>query len=223
MTVGQIRARKAHAKEQRAAEFLAAAHRLVAERGWRGFTMADVAQRVGLAKGTLFLYFPTKEGLGVALVQQLLAEWFDDFDQRLGRVRAPASALRVARQMADSIVPRKELVALLAMLGNILEYNVDAATAERFKSWLLQRMVLTGALLEKVLPFLPSNGGTRLLVHLHALVVGLHQHAEPAPVVAQVLMTPALQPLRIDFGQELVFSARALIEGLRAMHSEEEQ
>ena len=75
----------------------------------------------------------------------------------------------------------------------------------------------TGALLEKTLPFLPSDGGARLLLHLHALVIGLYPHACPSDVVARALRHPGLELLRLDFPTELRVSTRALIEGMRAL------
>src|SRR5687768_6933216 len=122
------RARKLEDKAARARGMLEGALALYRERGFAGFTMADVAHRAGVAKGTLFLYFPTREVLGVALAQELLGAWFDDFDARLGRLRGSVSAARLARQFGESIAGRGELVALLALLGSLLEQNVDEAT-----------------------------------------------------------------------------------------------
>lgn len=48
---------------------LAAANRLLAEKGYQGMTMDDVANRVGIAKGSVYQHFKSKEELiGVALV-----------------------------------------------------------------------------------------------------------------------------------------------------------
>ena len=61
------RARKVEHKQARAKDILDAALALYRARGFAAFTMADLAAEVGLAKGTVFLYFPTKEALGLAL------------------------------------------------------------------------------------------------------------------------------------------------------------
>lgn len=210
------RARRAEHKEARSNDLLDAALDLYRERGFSGFTLADVAGRTGLAKGTLFLYFPTREALGLGLVERLLGAFLDDLDAKLGRLRAPTSPSRMARQFAEACADHPDLVGLLAILGTLLEHNIEEATALRFKRWLVGRMVLTGALLEKALPYLPQGGGARLLMQLHALVVGLHLQLPTSPVMARVLASPGMEPLRIDLVQELQFSARALIEGLRA-------
>ena len=48
---------------------LEATHRLLAEKGYQGMTMDDLATRVGIAKGSLYQHFKSKEELiGAALV-----------------------------------------------------------------------------------------------------------------------------------------------------------
>lgn len=51
-----------------AARLLAAARDLLVGRGARGFTVADVAKRAHVGKGTVYLYWPTKEDLLVGLI-----------------------------------------------------------------------------------------------------------------------------------------------------------
>jgi len=59
------------AKAQRREELLAAARRVFAARGFRGTTIADIAEEAGIALGTIYLYFPSKEEVFAALTQQL--------------------------------------------------------------------------------------------------------------------------------------------------------
>jgi len=59
------------AKAARREEILAAARRVVAARGLRGTTIADMADEAGIALGTIYLYFSSKEAVFAALSQQL--------------------------------------------------------------------------------------------------------------------------------------------------------
>lgn len=43
--------------------------------GYAATKMTDIAEEAGLAKGTLYLYFKSKEQLTLALMQSLFAEW----------------------------------------------------------------------------------------------------------------------------------------------------
>ncbi|MFB7515268.1 TetR/AcrR family transcriptional regulator [Streptomyces sp. NPDC056144] len=56
--------------EERRAEILRAALEVIAERGYRGATLGSVAERVGLTQQGLLHYFPTKEALLVAVLEE---------------------------------------------------------------------------------------------------------------------------------------------------------
>ncbi|KPI14148.1 transcriptional regulator, TetR family [Actinobacteria bacterium OK006] len=56
--------------EERRAEIVRAALEVIAERGYRGASMASVAERVGLTQQGLLHYFPTKEALLVAVLKE---------------------------------------------------------------------------------------------------------------------------------------------------------
>ncbi|MFF9144457.1 TetR/AcrR family transcriptional regulator [Streptomyces sp. NPDC014861] len=55
---------------ERRAEILRAALEVIAERGYRGATLGSVAERVGLTQQGLLHYFPTKEALLVAVLEE---------------------------------------------------------------------------------------------------------------------------------------------------------
>jgi TetR/AcrR family transcriptional regulator len=57
-------------KEARPGELLAAALDLFVEKGYAATRAEEVAQRAGVSKGTLFLYFPSKEELFKAVVRE---------------------------------------------------------------------------------------------------------------------------------------------------------
>jgi len=57
-------------KDARPAELLAAALDLFVERGYAATRLDDVAKRAGVSKGTVYLYFPSKEELFKAVVRE---------------------------------------------------------------------------------------------------------------------------------------------------------
>jgi TetR/AcrR family transcriptional regulator len=56
---------------------LAAAESVFAERGFGGATMAEIAARAGVPKPNVHYYFPTKERLYRAVIEQVLTAWLD--------------------------------------------------------------------------------------------------------------------------------------------------
>jgi AcrR family transcriptional regulator len=68
VTPDTVSARKRR-KEARPSELLEAALSLFVERGFAGTRSEEVAQRAGVSKGTLYLYFPSKEDLFKAVIR----------------------------------------------------------------------------------------------------------------------------------------------------------
>ncbi|MFF7181328.1 TetR family transcriptional regulator [Streptomyces sp. NPDC008121] len=56
--------------EERRADIVRAALEVIAERGYRGASLGSVAERVGLTQQGLLHYFPTKEALLVAVLEE---------------------------------------------------------------------------------------------------------------------------------------------------------
>ncbi len=71
-------------KDARPGELLAAATELFIERGFAATRVDEVAARAGVSKGTLFLYFPSKEELLKSVVREHLgsrfAQWSVEID-----------------------------------------------------------------------------------------------------------------------------------------------
>jgi AcrR family transcriptional regulator len=196
------RARTSEDKEQRRRAILDAARALFAERGLAGFAMTEVAERAGVVKGTLYLYWPTREELLLSALEELLWQWLDELDGRLDDARVPAPPRKLAALVCDSLASYEPLGRLLAVLQTVLEHNVARASIVRFKSELLVRMAATGARLERHLP-LRDGHGVRVLLHLNALLVGMVQMADSAPLVKEVLSQPALTALEVELPREL--------------------
>lgn len=55
-------------------QILTIAQRLVQQRGFNGFSYADIAKEVGIRKASLHHHFPSKADLGVALIQAYTAQ-----------------------------------------------------------------------------------------------------------------------------------------------------
>lgn len=210
------RARKAGQKQQRRQAILDAAWEMYQTTPYESLAMASVAERVGLAKGTMYLYFATKEELFLALAERELSAWFGELDARLSEERPAWDIPAVVEIACATLDARPGLTRLLAILSTVLERNIDLETAIRFKRMLMALMARTGALLERRLPFLAPGDGMRMLLRSHALIVGLRHLADPAPIVREALRQPDLAPFTIDFTAELRASMTALLLGMRA-------
>jgi AcrR family transcriptional regulator len=67
-----MRMRRIAAREDVADLILDAADRLLASRGYRGLTMEELAEQVGIGKGTIYLHFRSKEELVLAHIDRIV-------------------------------------------------------------------------------------------------------------------------------------------------------
>jgi len=72
---------KKHQFDAREEAILDAVNSLLSEKGFDLMTMDDVADRVGIAKGSLYKHFSSKEKLAAAALTRLLRETSDELDR----------------------------------------------------------------------------------------------------------------------------------------------
>jgi TetR/AcrR family transcriptional regulator len=70
-------------KDARPGELLAAALDLFVEKGFAATRAEEVAQRAGVSKGTLFLYFASKEELFKAVVRENISSHYPDWHEKV--------------------------------------------------------------------------------------------------------------------------------------------
>jgi TetR/AcrR family transcriptional regulator, transcriptional repressor for nem operon len=73
-----------------AGQILDVAERLVQERGYNGFSYADVAEELGMSKAALHYHFPGKAELGEALIERYAGRFSDALagvDERMSDAR----------------------------------------------------------------------------------------------------------------------------------------
>lgn len=77
----EVAAKRERRKEARPGELLDAALDLFVEKGFAATRSEEVATRAGVSKGTLFLYFPSKEELFKAVVRANISGRFKEWNQ----------------------------------------------------------------------------------------------------------------------------------------------
>jgi AcrR family transcriptional regulator len=204
-------------KQARRQMLIDAAWELFQTQPYEEVSIAEVAEAAGLAKGTVYLYFQTKEELFLAIQEQQFETWFDALDARLRELAGCGDVEQVAGLVCRSLAERPAMARLFAILHPILERNVGYQAALRLKQTLLEHLASTGALLEACLPSLAPGWGVQFGLWFYAFVLGLQQLANPAPVVREVIeREPGMAAFDIDFSGQCAEVTAALLYGLQA-------
>lgn len=177
-------------------------------------SVISIAQQAGLAKGTVYLYFQTKEEIFLSLLEQEFHGLLQTLREQLGVVAdgmadADMSAdqrAAFARQLIAGILAYLDahpaFLRLDAMTYSVLEQNLSEAFLRDFKIGLTLALNNTGSALDKALQ-LPAGRGTSLLLRSHALIRGLWQSLDYPEHLRKLLEAPEFAAIRPDFRTEL--------------------
>jgi TetR/AcrR family transcriptional regulator, cholesterol catabolism regulator len=134
--------RPAVSREEKVGEILALAEQRLREGGYEALSVAGIARELGLAQNAIYWYFPSKDHLFVAALEQMLREiaarkpsrevgeverilWFTDQFQALSDLRGAMNERARSSQVVADFV--EQLDALLSrMLSNALRDHVPA-------------------------------------------------------------------------------------------------
>ena len=207
-----IRQRAVHSedKQERHHAILDAAERLLTRAPVRVANVAEVADEAGLAKGTVYLYFPSKDELLLAVHERHVDDFFGALNALLAAPE-PASLGAILALTRTHMVERPTFLPLATRCFGLMETEIPQPIALAFKGRMAERLGTAGAGLERHFPELPAGGGIALLRHSYALIVGLWQMAAHSAGLPAGPASCSVDPL--DYPVELERALRALWEG----------
>ena len=169
----RARATREEGKIERRNEILDAAERLFSERPDGLPSMDELAESAGVAKGTLYLYFPSKEEVLVELHQRFLNDYFD----RLAAALAADPDFTIERFLdltRTQVLEHPMRLSLASLVVGLTERSIPPEAALRFKMALGKRLIEAGEGLARAFG-IPAQSCTRLLNVSYGLVLGLWQ------------------------------------------------
>jgi AcrR family transcriptional regulator len=199
----------------RTQEILAAARKLLEQRGLEAMTMEEIAAVAGVAKGTLYLYFQSKDDLIQALISQVGENILKDMEAALQTPGAPPEKLiRMVSVLLEYLNRERLLFPIYAR--ELLRGRQDSRGGFwRHYRELEERFValVTGLFAEGIAAgqFIPAN--PRLLTFLIRGLVratGFYQQAEGQADAAQ----EALPVILTLLSSGLIREKQSLAEGM---------
>ncbi len=177
-------------------------------------TVAKVAERAGVAKGTAYLYFGSKEAVFLELVQRELLLWEEDLHTHLGPIPLAGASGVIPAMIAHTLAQRPTLGRLLVLLHPVIEPCLNRDTVKKFKAFLRDLLMRISGLLIAKLPTLSNASAAMLILQIHALVISTTQLANPPEIVAAVLDDdPSLHSMRVSFEPFMAQTLAALLRG----------
>jgi AcrR family transcriptional regulator len=126
------RGKRVKNKENTRKAILRAALELFAEKGFYQTTTKAISRKAGIAEGTLFNYFETKEDLALFFFEQELVEiieWYER-DRRMKRAALAEKLFAIIHQFLERLAPYEEFIGAV--------YLRALAPASKLSPWSLQ-------------------------------------------------------------------------------------
>jgi AcrR family transcriptional regulator len=208
------RAMGAESKEERRTAILDAAERLFLAHPDRMASVAEVAGAAGLAKGTVYLYFPSKEEMLLALHERHVSDFFRALSEHLGAGK-PVDFDSVFRITRKHLIKVPGYLPLTSRCFAMLDRDIALEAAVAFKARVAAMVARAGGQLEGHFR-LPAGAGISLLMHSYGMIVGLWQLLHPNQRFGKALDRPELRMLKRDYETDVEEALRELWTGLLA-------
>jgi len=207
------RARSSEQKALRRHAVLETAEMYFKEVGYEAFSMAQLAKKSGVAKGTLYLYFNTREELFLTLYEQSLIRWSQIFIGSLfNRMTSKAYAQSLYKTtQADGI-----FLPLLIRLEHVIEHNVSIPRLIESKRVFIHQVEAVAEVTSTALR-LSTGQATEVVKTMGVLLIGATQ-TDQSPALDNEDLPADVQNLITSFSSEPLFikNAMRIIEGIRA-------
>jgi AcrR family transcriptional regulator len=207
------RARTAEQKELRRQAVLDAAEAYFHEVGYEAFSMAKLAQKSGVVKGTLYLYFKTREELFLTLYERSLARWSRVF---VGYLSNPLTSKEYAEALYSTAVADGTFVPLLIRLEHVIEHNVAVDRLIRSKRAFIHQVEELADLTSIALG-LGEGPAQEIVKTMGVLLIGATR-SDQGPSLDGEALPDDVENLVASFSSRPLFVKNAvrIIEGIRA-------
>lgn len=206
------RARSEAQKRERWHDILQAARAHLEEVGFEGFSMGPLAKAAGVARGTLYLYFSTREEVLLALYLEELRAWLDELE---AITEPDMSTEGFLRAVFTSATRRTAFLALAPRVIGVLESFVSIESLTESKRLAAVLVDVAGQRTALALGR-PMEQGAGLATALFALMIGVTQTMRhPEVDVAQLPQDVRLLVDGESPEEAFVRAGRWLVEGSR--------
>ena len=216
------RARSEEQREQRRQAILRTAAAMLTEMPVAEVSLNELSRRVGLAKSNVLRYFESREAVLLELLDLANGMLLADLEVDLAAAVDPDAGVRervdaVAAVLASALGDRPMLCDLAGAQAAVLERNVSAEVAARYKRAAIAGAESLAGLVRRHVPELDGEGALLFagIVLLTSGAVWAHTHPSAAMLEAYAA-DPSLAAVRLEFTGTLRLILEVALSGILA-------
>lgn len=203
-------------KSERRQNILDAAKYLFSTTDFKDIKMIDVATMADVSKGSVFLYFKTKEDLFTALLVQEFQAWYRKFQMILsdGQIRDYINTDILIKLLEKSIFDNDILLRLLSISHSVLEQNLSYEQASEYRQVFYECIHSIGNDLDVLISFFKEGDGCRFIQYCITLIIGLYGSANPPELLDMIDIENEYETFRIIFKHEITSILKVILTGM---------
>ena len=207
------RARSEEQKTLRRNAVLKVAELYFLEVGYEAFSMSHLAKKAGVAKGTLYLYFETREEIFLTLYEQSLIRWSQIF---INDLPVSMSSKSYAQKLYSTAMADGTFLPLLIRLEHIIEHNVAIPRLISSKQIFIHQVDVIAEVTSIALT-LNKPQAIEVVKTMGVLLIGATQ-GDQGPSLDNEELPKDVRDLIESFSSEPLFTKNAarIIEGIRS-------
>ena len=176
-------------------------------------TVSLIAQKTGLSKGTVYLYFKTKDEIFLQLYVHQLREWHESVASKLRNHKGKISVTEFAKIWTDYVVKNPLLLKMGSIARGVLEENTDERVIVDTKMQIAQLLEGCGQISCPMFPGLTVNQAVKIHLRVYALIFGLWQITSNPPHIRRALKKAKIKTFEPDFSESAVESVATFLRG----------
>ena len=115
-------------KDETTEKIIEAASALIAERGVWGMSIGEIAAQVGVSKGTMHYYFPTKQDLVAAAAKRSLKRISDSLFAWVDSVNSEEDPTAAVERLCDALLPEDSPLRVFIAVNGVVEPGSELET-----------------------------------------------------------------------------------------------
>lgn len=200
-------------KKKKRQRILKAAWAVFEENEGRLPLVSRIAKQAGISKGTIYLYFKTKEEIFLNVYIMLLEDWLSSLEQDLRDLGDNADTNTMALLFTSFIVEKPNVMKLGSLVRSVFEESMDHDTLMAAKLTMARLTEAAGKIAARSIPGASEERGGEIVLWIYSLLTGLWQHADRRPEIARQIRKQGLTVFDLNFKDAAVRAVEALIRG----------
>lgn len=208
-------------KNEKTALIISAAEKLFETEKYERITIEKIAKKAGVAKGTVFIYFKTKEEIFLSIAEKEIGNWKIYLTELISTSCADRKKLTTDNlcDILISSLERNNFIKLISILDDTLEQNIDFDKALQFKRYVKAEMEEISALIENTSDTIKKGNGIIIINSLYTCAIGAFKVSNPSETVKKITKKSGMEIFDRNFYDLMRHISECYIKGFIASNS----